>query len=359
MILHRFANGDFVHRDGAFIVAELAAARKVLSTSPANGGYREDLRQIFNYNCMYQRQEPFEIKDDSYASFMTSVAEQAGLDVEHCAGLSTSADMKNAAVVSLHYKDISVTAIVTAGVDVNGGRVGEKADWYETEGNFIKVDGTVNIFLFINADLSKGAMVRSVITTTEAKTAVLQELLVPSCYSCDFATGSGTDGIIVVADPSSPVKLTEAGKHYKLGELIGKSVMEAVRQALYRQTGLCADQQFDIFKRIGRFGLTEQHLWDIAVEQGIAPNEISSRLKLLVEDKKLVIYTSLFAHLLDQLRWRMIPVASAADVAAELLVQLGSEDIKTKTKKVFHNEDELISDLLGIYWQCIIDKMMV
>jgi len=222
------------------------------------------------------------------------------------------------------------------------------------EGRFIKADGTVNILLLINADLSKGALARSIITCTEAKTAVLQELLVPSCYSCGLATGSGTDGIIIVADPSSSVKLTEAGKHYKLGELIGRTVMDAVRCALYRQTGLCAEQQFDLFKRIGRFGLTEQRLRQSSTEKGLSPEQFASMLQRLVEDEQLVIYTSLYVHLLDQLQWRLIPIASAAMVFAGLLRQMGA--LNTVDDKHYHDENELISDMIENYCQWLIEK---
>ena len=40
--------GDPVHRYDQCLVVPFAGARRVLSTSPMNGGYREDLTAVFN-----------------------------------------------------------------------------------------------------------------------------------------------------------------------------------------------------------------------------------------------------------------------------------------------------------------------
>lgn len=61
-----------------------------------------------------------------------------------------------------------------------------------------------NIMLFIDADLAEGTLARALVTCTEAKTAAIQELLVPSRYSNGIATGSDTDGTIVVSDAECP-----------------------------------------------------------------------------------------------------------------------------------------------------------
>ena len=87
----------------------------------------------------------------------------------------------------MEYEDFKVTAIVTAGINVNAVRVGDPTTWHERAGTYFEVmSGTINILLHIDADLAPGALVNALVTCTEAKTAAVQELLAPSRYSHDW-----------------------------------------------------------------------------------------------------------------------------------------------------------------------------
>lgn len=189
--------------------------------------------------------------------------------------------------------------------------------------------------LFIDAKLPEGTMARALVTCTEAKAAALQELLAPSIYSSGIATGSGTDGTIIVSNPQSPVYLTFAGKHSKLGELIGHTVMKAVKEALYLQTGLDAAHQFNIFSRIGRFGITRQCIMDAV------PHADIEKLDALSTQNELVILTSLYVHLLDQLQWGLISETDALSAAEKLLNVMGMD-----TKAPGHTDMGSVEDLL-------------
>jgi adenosylcobinamide amidohydrolase len=91
--------------------------------------------------------------------------------------------------------------------------------------------------ILTNARITDGGMVRAVITATEAKTAALEDLHVPSTYTKNVqATGTGTDSIIVVSGTSGP-RVTYPGGHSRIGELMGKAVYEAVMEALGKQNG--------------------------------------------------------------------------------------------------------------------------
>lgn len=336
MILHRFENGDMLERLDSALVVSLAGRRNVLSSAAHNGGFRQDLKWVFNQDCNQDNKnirnsgEPASedysgLKAPTYAEHMSIIAAELGIDPRYSCGLSTAANMDNVSIQTMTYKDTTVTAVVTAGVEVNGGRVGDPAVWHETDGQFVYSPGTVNILLFIDADLSEGALTQAVITCTEAKAAVLQELLAPSCYSSGIATGSGTDGIIIVANTEVSTKLSSAGKHCKLGELIGRTVMTAVREALFRQTGLCAAQQFNLIQRIGRFGVTEKSLWAKTEEPGIQYTEFITCLGQISREREMVIHTSLYVHLLDQLQWGLIDAADAHNVANELLIRMSMD----------------------------------
>ncbi|MDR0818440.1 MAG: adenosylcobinamide amidohydrolase, partial [Oscillospiraceae bacterium] len=232
MLLGKLITGEEIHRYQKSIVVNFTGARKVLSTSPANGGMRGDLTAVFNNDCTTGAGMSAELKAPTYAEHNAVLSRELGLDPDKTAGIGTAAQMENVSIKTETFKDITVTAVVTGGVEVNGGRVGDPATWDELEKKNIELPhGTINIMLFINVNLTDGALTRSLVTCTEAKTAALQELAAPSRYSHGLATGSGTDSTIVVCNSDSAITLTDAGKHVKLGELIGKSVKAAVKEA--------------------------------------------------------------------------------------------------------------------------------
>jgi adenosylcobinamide hydrolase len=172
-------------------------------------------------------------------------AHDCGLRGEDITMMGTSADMDNRAVVTKAHYPFVVTALVTAGAKGNAIRTGLDV------GNHIEADpaleipstakepkpGTINIMVLTNARITDGGMVRAVITATEAKTAALEDLHVASTYTKNVqATGTGTDGMIIVSGSSGP-RVTYPGGHSLIGGLMGKAVYEAVVEALGKQNG--------------------------------------------------------------------------------------------------------------------------
>ena len=207
------AGGDEVHRFDRSILLSFSGKRKVLSTAPYNGGYRTDLTGVLNHDGNYGRGCQVDMKADTYSEHMRITLHEIGLPEETTAGLETAAQMENASIITEVFRDLSVTAITTAGIEASGGRVGDPAVWYEEpltddSNSFSLKPGTINTILHINTDLSEGAMARALVTATEAKSAALQELLAPSVNSCGIATGSGTDGTILIANAESELIFT-------------------------------------------------------------------------------------------------------------------------------------------------------
>ena len=168
---------------------------------------------------------------------LEKTAEKLGLHSKDIAMMSTAADMDNLAVVTKAFGPFTITALVTAGAKSNAIRTGiDEGTNIETTSDNLK-PGTINIMLLTNARITDGGMARAVITATEAKTAALEDLKVPSTYTKEVqATGTGTDSMIIVSGTSGP-KVTYTGGHSKIGELIGKAVYEAVLEALEKQNG--------------------------------------------------------------------------------------------------------------------------
>jgi len=217
------------------LIVEFPKKRRVLSTMD---GFME-VKAVANHSahieiwkkvCEEEREGKIYLRE-----VKERIAKHLRIAPEEIAMLATAADMDNRAVVVKEFKPFVVVALVTACAKTNALRTGVD------EGNYIEgmePQGTVNIILLTNAQLTDGAMARAIITATEAKTAAFQDLNVPSSYTKGAqATGTGTDNIIVVTETNGP-RVSYTGGHSKIGELIGKAVYEAVVDALKKQNGV-------------------------------------------------------------------------------------------------------------------------
>lgn len=307
-------NGDALTLTARAAVIRFAAPRKTIGTSANCGGLRRDLTAIFNHcDCGTAGVcEPMQGKNLEEHQIFT--AKKLGLDPAHTAGLHTAVNLDNLVLHEERFEDLSVTALVSGGADNNACCAGDPTHLHEREGEICSVPpGTINIILLINQCLSDGALAEAMMTATEAKSAVLRDLMQGSCYTNRLATGTGTDGIIVVCNADGGPMLRNAGKHFKLGELIGKAVRRSLPEALFRQTGFSADSQHSALQRLRRFGVTESSI--LAKCNARAPEQAdASRAGLLrmERDGFLVAAVSLCAHLLDQVESGMLPMREAA-----------------------------------------------
>ena len=319
-------NGEMAERTSDAVTIRFPGPRNVLSTSWMNGGYRGDLVAIFNHQISLEACGTCHAGNGSVQQYLEGVARSLGLDPGTATGLITRAEMKNTSIIAEAFRDLTVTAIVTAGIEKNGGRAGDPASYFENGNSCEPVGGTINTILLIDADLPEYALTRAVMTATEAKTVALQQLMARSIYSNGIATGSGTDMIVVVADPGSSRHLSNTGKHSKLGELIGRTVIRATTAALEMETGLSPASQRDVLVRLSRFGVTEEDLWTIAAvrSQRIMTGTISKevfidRLRERSREPELVARVSAILHLLDEAAWNLLPEDEATIVACRLI----------------------------------------
>ncbi len=328
-LLHTTSNGDRVLASNDDVTVIFSGPRDTLSTSWLNGGYQKDLLGVFNEHLHFKDDDSVRLEGGSPEAHLRSRSRELfGNDAT--SGLLTAALMENAVLVTEAYEDLEVTAVVTGGIDVNGGRVGDPASYLERNGDFTLRTGTINTLLLVSASLPEYAMVRSLITVTEAKTSILQELRAPSRYSNGIATGSGTDMVAIVSDPNSDLKLTDAGKHSKLGELIGRTVREATAEALRRQTGLGMVQQLNALVRLGRY-------------REIANTLIGNKWS---KDPGIVALTEAILHTMDQGEWGMLDEATIDLTCSRLL-----DDICSIIGINYHQTDDVLTTLIGILSQ--------
>lgn len=317
-------SGDGAHIHDGSMIMTFAGPRTVISTSPFNGGLRRDLDHVFNHHCRPDADGAYVMRAPTYEEHLTIVAAELGLDPARCAGLSTAASMDGLAIISDACGSATVTAFATGGVEVNACRPGDPAGWDEEAGLPSHRPGTINVILHFTCDLSDGALARALITLTEAKTAALHGLAVGSRCSHGLATGTGTDGAIVVADPGSSVRLTDVGGHSRLGETVGRVACRAVEEALMLQTMLGPERQHDALRRLERFGLTVASLWDRWRDAG-GGGDRARFLDALYGTSLLgdvVAGASLCAQMMDELEHGMLmpgDVGAAAGAIVDLL----------------------------------------
>lgn len=331
-LIYTLPTGDPVYRYQEAVVVMFGGKRKVLSTGGGNGGYTEHLQSVFNHQSGYGYCTNPEDAPVTYEEYITDfVNNKLGLSLETTTGMATIVSMENVCIEEASYKDLSVTAIATASLEVNGGRVCDPAQYYEEKGkeNMVRA-GTINIMLHINANMTPGCMTRAVVTLTEAKSAAIAELLGSSLYSHGIATGSGSDSVIITADADSDFELTYAGKHGKLGEMIGITVKAAVKKALGKHMGLTPESQHSMEKRTFRYGLTQEKYWEACAKEHedlkvpVTEQIFKSNLDSLDKDSCMVAYTSLYIHLMDQLDWGLLE-SEEVDGPASLLLAAMAE----------------------------------
>lgn len=316
--------GDRVCRLGDTLILTFAGARDVLSSSLVNGGYRRDLQAVLNHRAP---DDATCMTADCYIKNMRKLSCSLGYDPDRVSAMGTGVPMKNAVVKSERYRDLTVTAIATAGAQSNPGRAGDPAPFYAAAEKLPK-PGTINLIVHLDATLPPGVLTRALVTATEAKTAALQELAVGSNYSHGLATGTGTDQIIAVANPEASCFVEDTGKHSKAGELIGRTVKAAVKEALYLQNGFCGENMHAITRRMARFGLSEEKLYaDYRAAGRRALDETAFRRILQRLDRSEPVFVSavLYAHLLDQRAWNLLSAEETGAACRRLLAALDKE----------------------------------
>ena len=328
----RESSGYRVHRNGRFLVAELLQAHLVLSTSVRNGGQSETLRYLLNHQSCeaaghVERHDI--IHSSGLGTYHDRACGEAGLDPAKVALMGTAANMNYASILEQRSENVSVVAIVTAGVTGNAECAADPTTWGEGPDGFQKLApyaGTINTMVLIDRALTPNALAGAAMAMTEAKGAALQRLAVRSRYSREFATGTNTDQYCIACRRDALPALTSASTGVRLGELIGRAVRDATLEALRWQNGLEASYARSLFHALGAYGLKEDTFLD-----DIAPCLTEAQLKLLRANKKAVVYEPLvaaaafaIAAVLDRVRHGILPAGAAREALRQQLASMAA-----------------------------------
>jgi adenosylcobinamide amidohydrolase len=111
-----------IRRSGRFVVADLQGPHRVLSTSVRNGGQADHLRYLVNHqSCEGSGHDARSkaILAMGQEAYHDEVCAEIGIPAAEAAVMGTAANMNYAAVVTERDEDVSVTVVVTAGVQTN------------------------------------------------------------------------------------------------------------------------------------------------------------------------------------------------------------------------------------------------
>ena len=208
--------------------------------------------------------------------------------------------------------------------------------------------------LSLDADVPEGVLTRALVTCTEAKTAALQELMAGSLYSTGLATGSGTDQTIIFANPKSNLYFEGAGKHSKLGELIGVAVKDAVKKALYKQSGLSPKLQYDLLRRWKRYGVSQEKIYELYQRQteNSSKADFQKKFTIFMENNKLIASASVYIHLLDQLAWGLLPIEDVQQETRKILEKMAQNFEISLPKYQYETSEDLVWAWWIIYLNC-------
>ena len=228
---------------------------KILSSAVLNGGLREA-------NCIVSVHVPeetgFDIDDQVHrdaGDFLMEETSKLCIPQDKVVAIMTAAKMKNVDIATRKFEDITITAIATAGVHFSataGDEIASKQSAFP-----FKKWGTINIILLVDANLTESCMVNTVSTVAEAKTVALRELDVRSRFSGEIATGTVTDSVVIACTKRGNT-IKYAGTATPIGELIGKSVREAVKNALRNQENIVSNRP--LTRRLKERGITVENM---------------------------------------------------------------------------------------------------
>lgn len=186
----------------------------VLSSSFFGGGFHH-VRDILNANVAE------DYCSDDPAGDLRAIAGRLGVG-DSFVGLLTAVPLRKARLACAAEPPLQVGVLATAGVG-NATSAGISLPCPPKP-------GTINIVVLIDAKLTRSAMLNALITVTEAKSAVLNELAIRTPEG-GLATGTSTDTVTLAMTGRGPA-LPFAGPATLPGWLIGQAVRQAVRESL-------------------------------------------------------------------------------------------------------------------------------
>ncbi len=174
--------------------------------------------------------------------------------------------------------------------------------------------GEVSLILLLGPSFSVSSMARAGVTSAEAITAAIQDLGLRDSVG---RPGSGVRDLrmAIVSDTSSEIRLHGTGKHSKMGEIIGRTVREAVMGSAVAN-GVPSPDRDIIFTRLALSGYTDER---IAREFPAVSGRIREIRDGLRGDERMRAGFSSLMHLCDEIGWGLIPEKAGREVGCGIV----------------------------------------
>ena len=203
-------------------------------------------------------------------------------------------DPINVGVTELEFNTTKVTAVSLADLSDGTERMGHRPQ---------SGKGGVVVVLIMHLDCPDSTLARAGITATEAITAAVQDLGL--AYDSMTVSGSARQDIVVVRDRGSDLFLRGAGKHSKLGELIGRATIDSVKESAARN-GTDIGSRRSVLAMLSSYGYGAERLSEMAGRRISASGRDS--------DPKTVATVSAVLHLYNECRWGLVSEEIATKV---------------------------------------------
>jgi len=195
-------------------------------------------------------------------------------------------------VSELSFNTTRATAVAFADVSAGLERAGETPQ---------TGSGEISLILLLDESMPDSTLARAGITATEAITAVVQDLRLR--YDGINASGSARQDILVVRNNDSPVQVRGAGKHSKMGELIGRSTIEAV-SASASENGIDIRFRMSVTEMLAEQGYDQERLFMMS-----GGNDMPAFLEKALDidsDPRILGAVSAVLHLNDEAEWGLV-----------------------------------------------------
>ena len=345
-LIDKTIDGDEILFKDDTLFVKFSSRKNGIVSSWLNGGYREDLCGVFNHQLSQQNIDKY--GDGGILGFMEylsgEIKNEFSLNGEDkLSGLVTSANMGYYSIARESFRDIEVFAITTAGVRVNAVSAGDPASYYEINADY-RYDledessendsyksspnsinpnkpGTINTIILINTKLDESSLLLAEMAAVEAKAVALRELMTASNYSSEIATGTGTDGIAIFSNLESDNFTDNVSKHAKIGEMIGRVVIDSIKEALAKLQWLTPSYQLNALVRLDRFKMNLDGFYKdiLKIDNENDKREFIVSLLKVSKNPELVGYVSLVIHVIDQYRMGLLSKKTALRVSNSIL----------------------------------------
>jgi adenosylcobinamide amidohydrolase len=206
--------------DGRLLVVRFATPHRTLSWAVTGGGFGRSRAVVWRW--VDERELA---PGDDPAALLTGTLAAAGLD--GAVGLLTARALDTFDCVTESADGVAARVVATVGLG-NAVAAGDSPGALRP--------GTINVLAQLSHPLDDGAFAEALALTAEARTAALLDAHVRSRRSQKWASGTGTDCIVVAApEPNGDaVPARHIGKHTRSGALLGAAVREAVARGVRR-----------------------------------------------------------------------------------------------------------------------------